>query len=85
MLQEDIRKSILVADDDLGFALWAGSVLAETGYPNWPPQEYPNNLITVAASTGAICLSAGIGILRLAKLRRARTDRAMRDHVRRAY
>ncbi|MBV9506109.1 MAG: hypothetical protein JO323_14010 [Acidobacteriia bacterium] len=36
MAQGEVRKSILIADDDLGFVVWAGSVLAGAGYQTWP-------------------------------------------------
>ena len=36
MSQEEVTKSILVADDDLGFLLWSGSILAHAGYSPVP-------------------------------------------------
>jgi len=43
-------------------------------------------LIMLTAIGCAVCILAGIGILRIAKARRARSiDREMRDYVRRAY
>jgi CheY-like chemotaxis protein len=44
MSQEKKRKSVLVADDDLGFALWAGRILAEAGHPTWPAKTFSDAL-----------------------------------------
>jgi DNA-binding NtrC family response regulator len=44
MPQENIRKSVLVADDDLGFALWAVRILAEAGYATWPAKTVSDAL-----------------------------------------
>ena len=44
MPQENIWKSVLVADDDLGFVLWAARILAEAGYPTWPAKTVSDAL-----------------------------------------
>jgi CheY-like chemotaxis protein len=36
MPQETLGKSVLLASGDLGFALWAGCILADAGYQTWP-------------------------------------------------
>jgi DNA-binding NtrC family response regulator len=44
MPQEDVSKSILIADDDLGFLFWASSMLAEAGYSTWPARTVTDAL-----------------------------------------
>jgi DNA-binding NtrC family response regulator len=44
MPQEKIGKSVLLAVDDLGFALWAGRILADAGYPTWPAKTVSDAL-----------------------------------------
>lgn len=44
MPQEKIGKSVLVAADDLGFALWAGRILTDAGYPTWPAKTVSDAL-----------------------------------------
>jgi CheY-like chemotaxis protein len=44
MPPENIGRSVLVADDDLGFALWAVRILAEAGYPTWPAKTVSDAL-----------------------------------------
>ena len=44
MSQGNITKSILVADDDLGFLFWASSMLAEAGYSTWPARTVTDGL-----------------------------------------
>jgi hypothetical protein len=63
--------------------------LAQTRLASSQFQRAKLFLIMVTAIVGglcAICILAGIGILRIAKVRRARSiDREMRNYVRRAY
>jgi DNA-binding NtrC family response regulator len=44
MPQEKIGKSVLLAVDDLGFALWAGRILGDTGYQTWPAKTVSDAL-----------------------------------------
>jgi CheY-like chemotaxis protein len=44
MPQEKIGKSVLLAVDDLGFALWASRILADVGYPTWPAKTVSDAL-----------------------------------------
>jgi hypothetical protein len=44
MLQENMPKSVLIADDDLGFSLWAGRILTEAGYSTWPAKTVSDAL-----------------------------------------
>jgi len=38
-MSQEVTKSILVADDDLGFLLWAASILAQAGYSLRPAKS----------------------------------------------
>jgi DNA-binding NtrC family response regulator len=44
MPQEKIGKSVLLAVDDLGFALWSGRLLADAGYQTWPAKTVSDAL-----------------------------------------
>lgn len=44
MSEENIPRSVLVVGEDLGFALWAGRLLADAGYKTWPAKSVADAL-----------------------------------------